>query len=64
MVEIPHGVDFSNSVVQAPVGTSKMLEEAAQWAKRNAKALKLARYAFSELWLLYKRSSVGAVMLL
>ena len=44
-VETPHGVDFSNSVVQAPFGTSKMLEEAAQWAKRNAKALKLARYA-------------------
>ena len=31
--------------VQARVGASDMLEEAARWAKRNAKALKLARYA-------------------
>lgn len=31
--------------VQARAGTSDMLEEAARWAKRNAKALKLARYA-------------------
>ncbi len=31
--------------VQARAGASDMLEEAARWAKRNAKALKLARYA-------------------
>jgi len=31
--------------MQARAGASEMLEEAARWAKRNAKALKLARYA-------------------
>ena len=31
--------------MQARAGVSGMLEEAARWAKRNAKALKLARYA-------------------
>ncbi|DBA68801.1 TPA: hypothetical protein ACH3X2_013415 [Trebouxia sp. C0005] len=30
---------------EATVGTSDLLEEAARWAKRNAKALKLARHA-------------------
>ncbi|KAL0030919.1 hypothetical protein WJX79_001187 [Trebouxia sp. C0005] len=33
------------SLPEARAGTSDMLEEAARWAKRNAKALKLARHA-------------------